>query len=95
MAQRDSNGRFIKGQSGNPGGRPKVPLKMTEFAEKAPEELVKIARGKKCPSSVRAQIWMWLAEMVYGKPKTGVDLDASTTAMSVISFEGDLEKWSE
>jgi Family of unknown function (DUF5681) len=37
MAERE-NGRFKKGVSGNPGGRPKLPAEMREiFQAKAPE----------------------------------------------------------
>ena len=45
MSRRTTNGRFQKGESGNPGGRPKLPAEMREmFQAKAPEAFEVLCR---------------------------------------------------
>ena len=93
---RNSKGRFEKGTSGNPGGRPKLPITMNEYGKEAPERLRAIADDPKCPIKVRADIEKWFAEMVYGKPKQQVDMEASVEqTLTTIRFEGELEEWAK
>lgn len=66
-ANRDKSGRFQKGQSGNPSGRPKLPEEFKNFAKQAPERLRQIADDDKTPVKVKADIEKWFAEMYYGK----------------------------
>ncbi len=94
---RDEKGRFIKGSSGNPGGRTQKTVSIEEYGKTAPEELIKIANSSKTPVKVKADIWKWFAEMTFGKPKplTGEKQSETTAQGNAIKFEGDLEKWSE
>ncbi len=90
-------GRFKKGQSGNPGGRPKLPVTIKEYGKEAPERLRKISDDPATPVKVRADIEKWFAEMTYGKPSQQVDIDGKmeTQGVQTIKFEGKLEEWSE
>lgn len=71
-------GRFQKGQSGNPGGRPKKARvwkeQCAEFLEMLDgwDRLVKIARGETDEPSLPALRLM--AEYAYGKPQQHVDV---------------------
>ena len=94
---RPNAGRFKKGQSGNPGGRPKLPVTIKEYGKEAPERLRKIADDPATPVKVRADIERWFAEMTYGKPSQQVDIDGrmETQGVPTIKFEGKVEEWSE
>lgn len=94
---RPNAGQFKKGQSGNPSGRPKLPVTIKEYGKEAPERLRKIADDPATPVKVRADIEKWFAEMTYGKPSQQVDIDGrmETQGVQTIKFEGKLEEWSE
>lgn len=94
---RKRSGQFQKGQSGNPGGRPKIPEEFKNFGKQAPERLRAIADDPATPVKVRADIEKWFAEMTYGKPSQQVDIDGKmeTQGVQTIKFEGKLEEWSE
>lgn len=96
-ALRDSNGRFIKGESGNPGGRPKLPDKFKKYAEKAPAELWAIATDPETNTTLSASILEWFSEMYYGKARQQVDLDAETklSGITEVKFEGVLDEWAK
>lgn len=95
-AGRDSRGRFVKGQSGNPGGRMAIPGAVRRYAREAPEKMYAIAMDESTPVKVRADIWKWFAEMIYGRPRQQVDMEASVTAPPVaVRFEGVLDQWSK
>lgn len=96
-ANRSKSGRFVKGQSGNPSGRPKIPDEFKEFGKQAPERLRAIADDPATPVKVRADIEKWFAEMTYGKPSQQVDLDGKMEQIGsmTVKFEGKLEEWSE
>ena len=58
MTNPTGKGGFQKGQSGNPGGRPKLPADIREaFKAKAPEALEVLTR---CLQSDDDRIAMWL-----------------------------------
>ena len=96
-SQRDSKGRFIKGESGNPGGRPKLPDEFKKYAEKAPKELWEIATDEDTNKTLRASILEWFSEMYYGKATQQVDIDADTKVSGIrpVKFEGVLDEWSK
>lgn len=94
---RTKSGQFKKGQSGNPGGRPKLPEEFKKFAKQSVENLRKIADNPATPVKVRADIERWFAEMAYGKAPQQVDFDGkmATEGKTVIEFKGDLKEWAE
>ena len=96
-AKRDSKGRFVKGQSGNPRGRAPLPPEFKSYAEQAPDELWEIANAEDTPAKVRTEILKWFAEMWYGKAPQALDLDGKveTGGTQVVKFEGVLEEWSQ
>ena len=96
-ANRTKTGQFVKGQSGNPKGRPTLPPEMKDYARQAPDRLRAIADDKDTPIKVKADIEKWFAEMYYGKSAQQVTLDGdvNTTGTTVIKFEGELEEWAK
>lgn len=94
---RDKSGRFVKGQSGNPGGRPPRPVKLQQYAKEAPERLRAIADAPGTPVKVKADIEKWFFEAVYGKATQAVDLEGKVenTGTTTVKFEGVLEEWSK
>ena len=94
---RDKAGRFVKGQSGNPQGRPKKPVELELYAKDAPAKLRAIADDPDTPVKIRADIEKFFFEAVYGKAPQAIDLEGKVenTGTTVIQFEGELEKWSK
>ena len=96
-ANRDKAGRFTKGQSGNPNGRPKKPPELEKYAKDAPAKLRAIADDPATPVKIKADIEKFFFEAVYGKAPQAIDLDGKmeSTGTQTIKFEGVLEEWSE
>ena len=96
-AGRDSSGRFVKGQSGNPRGRAPLPPDFKNYAAQAPARLREICDDPATPVKVKADIEKWFAEMWYGKSPQALDLEGKVenTGTQTIKFEGVLEEWSE
>lgn len=96
-ANRDKQGRFIKGESGNPKGRPTLPPEIKEYAQQAPGRLRAIADDKNTPARLKAEIEKWFAEMYYGKSAQQVTLDGelNSSGVTTVKFEGELEKWAK
>lgn len=94
---RDKTGRFIKGHSGNPGGRPKKPVNLEEYAKNAPEKLRAIADDPDTPIKIKADIERFFYEAVYGRAPQAIALDGAleTRGTQVIKFEGVLDEWSK
>lgn len=94
---RDKAGRFKKGQSGNPGGRPKKPVELEEYAKNAPKKLRAIADDPETPVKIKADIEKFFFEAVYGKAPQALDIDGrmENNGTQTIKFEGVLEEWSE
>lgn len=95
-ANRDKAGRFVKGQSGNPNGRPKKPVELELYAKNAPQRLREIADDPTTPVKIRADIEKFFFEAVYGKAPQAIDLEGKVENMGTqtIKFEGVLDEWS-
>lgn len=96
-ANRDKTGRFVKGQSGNPSGRPKKPPELEKYAKDAPAKLRAIADDPATPVKIRADIEKFFFESVYGKAPQAIDLEGKVenTGATVVKFEGVLDEWSQ
>lgn len=96
-ANRDKAGRFVKGQSGNPNGRPKKPPELEMYARNAPAKLRAIADDPDTPVKIRADIEKFFFEAVYGKAPQAIDLEGElkNSGTTTIKFEGALEEWSK
>lgn len=81
--QRDRDGRFLPGCSGNPSGRQKP----TWAEREALEEIKKLAPGvagkmtellddEKTPANVKVRIMEIILERTYGKPEAAIKLKA-------------------
>ena len=73
-----------KGQSGNPGGRPKKPPELEKYAKDAPAKLRAIADDPKTPVKIKADIEKFFYEAVYGKAAQAVDMNAEVNMKPVI-----------
>lgn len=86
---RSKSGRFVKGQSGNPGGRPKKPIELEQYAKDAPAKLRAIADDPATPVKIRADIEKFFYEAIYGKAPQALDIDARVDRPVI--FAGDDE----
>ena len=96
-ANRDAKGRFGKGNNANPGGRPKKPVELEQYAREAPAKLKAIADDPNTPVRVKADIERFFIEQIYGKAAQAVDLDGKleNAGKTVIEFKGELAEWAK
>ena len=92
-AKRNKNGQFVKGQSGNPNGRPKKPVNAHEYGTKAYDRIAEMAE-KSENERVRLDANKWLAEMAFGKPTQPSEVEGSLdTGTLTVRLEGELAEW--
>lgn len=96
-ANRDKSGRFMKGQSGNPNGRPKKPVELELYAKDAPKKLRAIADDPATPVKIKADIEKFFYESVYGKAPQAIDLEGKLENSGTIEveFKGEIAEWAE
>lgn len=94
---RTETGKFKKGFSGNPGGRPKKPVELEQYAKEAPQKLRAIADDPATPVKIKADIEKFFFEAVYGKAPQAIDLDGKLDNKSntVIEFKGAIAEWAK
>jgi hypothetical protein len=94
---RDKTGRFVKGQSGNPGGRPKKPIELEQYAKDAPAKLRAIADDPATPVKIKADIEKFFFEAVYGKAPQAIDLEGKmeSSGTTVVEFKGEIAEWAK
>jgi len=71
---------FKKGQSGNPGGRPKMPEELKKAMQGLAEDAIKVLQEAMQSDDMRARIMAasHVLDRGYGKPTQSVDLTAKT-----------------
>jgi hypothetical protein len=79
--------RFQKGQSGNPGGRPKVLGDLREAARKLTPEVLEmlsqVVKDKKAPPSARIAAGTVILDRAYGKPTQHIEAKVDFFAATV------------
>lgn len=88
---RDEAGRFIKGQSGNPDGRKKMPQDMKKMLEAAAPEavafLIETMKNEKADPKIRVSCATRILERAYGKPNQPILHDGSVDKDMRITFK--------
>lgn len=82
QAKRDSKGRFVKGSSGNAGGRTKLPDDLKQaFREASPmalETLKRVLLDEDAKDSDKIRAAEIVLDRAYGKPTQSVNVDTET-----------------
>lgn len=83
---------FKKGQSGNPGGRPKVVGEVKELARAhtvdAMQALAKIVKDNTAPAAARVAAATALLDRGYGKPTQHIEADVRHNLVSILASIG-------
>ena len=78
LPTRATNGRFIPGWSGNPGGRPRVlgdlQAVAREHTEEALQTLLEVMRDPHAPAAARVQAANSMLDRAYGRPPQAIQV---------------------
>lgn len=82
---------FKKGQSGNPGGRPRIPADVKELAramaKPAVDALAEIVKSKKAPAAARVSAAVALLDRGYGKPAQTINANVRRSFSDISDAE--------
>jgi len=89
---REANGKWRKGASGNPSGRPRVPDDVREMARvltrEALEVQASIMRDDAAPAAARISAAENIINRAYGKPESNVTLNAGAEFAEILAAAG-------
>ena len=94
---RGSDGRFVKGVSGNPGGRPRKSDRLLEMGYYAEEKMFEMMQNPKTPRGQRIDLYKYVHDKAFGKATQAVDVEGKggINVSTSIKIEGALDEWSE
>jgi len=81
--------KFEKGQSGNPGGRPKADARVRDLAQAQTENaiaaLVRVLEDKKAPAASRVSAAVALLDRGWGKPAQTIVGDSEADPIHLVT----------
>ena len=84
-ANRTKTGRFQKGQSGNPRGRPKTTQEqkdalqqIRDMAPRAADEMQRILDDPDSPQALKLRVAEMVFDRAFGKPRQEVEMQSTT-----------------
>lgn len=98
---RDSDGRFLPGKSGNPGGRPKKLMEVVELARQhtpaAIQTLGQIMQDEDAPPAARVSASQTLLDRGWGKATVPLELSGGFTVSNAVDRPAreTREEWNE
>ena len=90
-ANRTKTGQFVKGKSGNPAGRPKIPDEVREMLKTATPKAVRLLIGmvdnEDAAPALRMDAAKTILDRVYGKATQPIDGSLDTVVQIVMDDE--------
>src|SRR5262245_35698251 len=86
ISPRLSNGRFKPGHSGNPGGRPKLPMALRDGMRSLADDAMRVLEDALASEDERVRL-MAAAQILdrgYGKPNQTVDMNARVNSADIV-----------